>query len=202
MPQSRGGRYVVLLRQDRDAFMGADSAVGYYGAHDSVAARLAGLYLLPFAAILFLWFIVALRGWVRSTQRRRNMLVSDLQLVSGVVFTAIFLIGAAAVATSVIVLGSDADSVSASSLQTLSNFGATLMGVMGVRMAAIFVMATASLGMTTGALPRLFSLIELRLRPDPDAHAHGRRRPHHRFPDVGHRAQRDAAVPPRQGAHR
>ena len=48
-------------------------------------------YLLPFAALLFLWFIVALRGWIRGTQHRRNLLISDVQLVSGTVFTALFL---------------------------------------------------------------------------------------------------------------
>ena len=148
-----------LLRQDREAFMGADSTVAYYGAADSTTARLAGLYLLPFAAILFLWFTVALRGWVRGTQRRRNMLISDLQLVSGAVFTAIFLIGAAAVATSVIVLQSEAETIPATSLQALSAFGASLMGIMGVRMAAIFVISTASLGLTTGSLPRWFSFL-------------------------------------------
>ena len=47
--------------------------------------------VMPIAAILFLWFIVALRGWIRSTQQRRNMLISDLQLVSGVVFVTLFL---------------------------------------------------------------------------------------------------------------
>jgi hypothetical protein len=148
-----------LLRVDRAGLSEATDADAYYSDTGFGASKVAGLYLLPFAAILFLWFIVALRGWIRGTQHRRNMLISDLQLVSGVVFIGLFLVGAAAMATSVVVAGSDTGELSISSLQMLASFGDTLMLVMGVRIAAIFVIATASLGMTTGALPRWFNFV-------------------------------------------
>lgn len=146
-----------LLRQDREAIAAAADPSAYVesGASGSVVA---GLYLLPFAAILFLWFIVALRGWIRSSGHRRNMLISDLQLVSGLAFTAVFLVGSGAVATSVVVSAAEGD-VTSGSLRALAAFGDTLMNVMGVRMASIFVLATSTLGLTTGVLPRWFNLI-------------------------------------------
>jgi hypothetical protein len=149
----------LLMRADWTGLADAYDPYAYYVDSGLGGATIAGLYLLPFAAILFLWFIVALRGWIRGTQQRRNMLISDLQLVSGVVFTAVFLVGAAAVATSVVAAGAGSGELSIMTLRALGGFGNTLMTVMGVRMAAIFVIATASLGMTTGVLPRWFNIL-------------------------------------------
>ncbi len=130
-----------------------------YAAEGVLGAEIASLYLLPFAAISFLWFIVALRGWIRGTQHRRNLLISDVQLVSGTVFIAVFLVGAGALATSVIVAQSAPGALEAETLRVLNGFGNTLVLVMGVRIAAIFVFATASLGLTTGVLPRWFNYV-------------------------------------------
>jgi hypothetical protein len=147
-----------LLGQDREAIAEAEDPFAYYVDGGFGGTAVAGLYLLPFAAILFLWFIVALRGWIRSSGHRRNILVSDLQLVSGVAFTAVFLVGSGAVATSVVASASESD-VAYESLRALAAFGHTLMNVMGVRMAGILVLATSTLGLTTGVLPRWFNLL-------------------------------------------
>jgi len=148
-----------LMREGRIGLAHSGDPEAYYAEGGLFGSELAALYLLPFAAILFLWFIVALRGWIRGTQHRRNMLISDLQLVSGVVFIAIYLVGAGAVASTVVIAQADDGGLSVESLRTLAAFGNTLMIVMGVRVAAIFVMATASLGMTTGVLPRWFNFV-------------------------------------------
>ncbi|MFV2063219.1 MAG: hypothetical protein ACC726_06860, partial [Chloroflexota bacterium] len=93
-----------LLAGARDLLSeGTDPRASYSSAGGINGAEVASLYLLPIASILFLWFIVALRGWIRSAQHRRNLLISDVQFVSGAVFTAVFLVGVAALATPVIV---------------------------------------------------------------------------------------------------
>lgn len=148
-----------LLEAERSALIAAEDPFALYQAEGNTGSTIAGLYLLPIASILFLWFNVALRGWIRGTQHRRNMLISDVQLVAGITFTAVYLVAAGATATSVIVTGSGTDAIGFDSLLALSAFGNTLMVVMGIRMAAIFVIATASLGMTTGVLPRWFNLL-------------------------------------------
>jgi hypothetical protein len=53
-------------------------------------------YLLPFAAIAFVWFIVALRMWVGSHGRPEQALFSNVQLVSSILFIALLLEAAAA----------------------------------------------------------------------------------------------------------
>ena len=147
-----------LLMGARDNLITLVEADADYEVGASFGVEVAGLYLLPFAAIAFLWFIVALRGWIRGTQQRRNLLISDLQLGAGAVFTALFLVGAGAIATAIVVAQTESDQLTAESLLALSGFGSTVVTVMGIRMAAIFVIATASLGMTTGVLPRWFNL--------------------------------------------
>jgi hypothetical protein len=149
----------LLLSSTRNDLEDGSDLGDVYAGDGAVGPEIAGLYLLPFAAILFLWFIVALRGWIRNTQQRRNLLISDVQLVSGIVFTAVFLVGAAAIATSVVVAQADPGQLTPQSLRALAGFGSTLMVVMGVRIAAIFVIATASLGMTTSVLPRWFNIV-------------------------------------------
>jgi hypothetical protein len=165
----------VLLRLDRDILFDTDDLSGYYAQREFTWAEIAATYLLPIAAILFLWFVVALRGWIRVTRQRRNMIISDLQLVSAVAFVSLFLVGAAAAATSVVVAESESTSLSNESLVAIASFGFTLMQIMGVRLAAVFVIASASLGVTTGVMPRWFSLLSylfgLVLMLTPVAHA-------------------------------
>jgi hypothetical protein len=37
----------------------------------------------------FIWFLVALRMWVDSSARRVNVLLSNIQLVAGIVYVAL-----------------------------------------------------------------------------------------------------------------
>ena len=117
-----------LLGAERSALIEAEDPFACYEAEGNAGSTIAGLYLLPFAAILFLWFNVALRGWIRGTQQRRNMLISDLQLVAGVTFTAVYLVAAGATATSVIVAGAGTDAIGVHSLLAISAFGNTAHG--------------------------------------------------------------------------
>ena len=148
--------YLLMTARENLATIADPQA--YYDEGNAFGTEIAALYLLPFAAILFLWFIVALRGWIRGTQQRRNLLISDLQLVSGMVFIAMFLVGAGAVATAAVVAQAAPGELTTEALIALSGFGSTVVTVMGVRIGAIFVIATASLGVTTGVLPRWFNL--------------------------------------------
>ncbi len=66
--------------------------------------------------------------------------------------------GAAAIATATVVARAGATDVPIGTLAALGGFSDTLLLVMAVRMAAVFILATASLGLTTGVLPRWFDL--------------------------------------------
>ena len=66
------------------------SASAFYDDVDRRRIALVGLYLMPFAVIAFIWFEVALRMWISGTHRRANVLLSNVQLVSGIVFVTLF----------------------------------------------------------------------------------------------------------------
>lgn len=117
---------------------------------------LVGLYLMPFAGIAFVWFIVALRMWISGSGRGEDILLSNIQLVSGILFVGLFFAGGAAAAASAAsaeFLAAPVDVVVARQLPALSN---ALVFVFAMRMAAMFVFATSNIGRTTGALPRWF----------------------------------------------
>ena len=52
---------------------------------------IAGLYLIPFAGIAFVWFFVALRMWISASAPRLNVMLSNVQLVSGIIYTTLVL---------------------------------------------------------------------------------------------------------------
>ncbi|MGW6686201.1 hypothetical protein [Streptomyces sp. NPDC054961] len=100
------------------------------------------LELVPFAGIAFLWFMGALREHSGEAEDR---FVSTVFLGSGLVFTA-SLFGAAAAAGTVL---------AADQPQEFGrHFAYTLLTTYGMRMAAVFVFATSTIGRRLGAFPR------------------------------------------------
>ncbi|TDD64939.1 hypothetical protein E1262_26650 [Jiangella aurantiaca] len=131
--------------------------VAFYSSSDRRLLVLVGLYLMPFAGIAFLWFIVALRTWIAHSVARENALISNVQLVSGIVFIALFFAGAGAtatLATSVEFADAQIDPVTA---RQFPQYGNSLLFVFAMRMAAMFVITTSKIGRSAGILPRWFT---------------------------------------------
>ena len=78
--------------------------VALYGSGDHRLMQLGGLYLLPLAAVAFLWFIAALREWVAVSAHTTDRMMSTVQMLSGVGF--ITLAFAAAGAMTIVSLSS------------------------------------------------------------------------------------------------
>ena len=140
---------------------GANATTGeiteYYSSAESRRVLLVGLYLMPFAGIAFIWFVVALRMWVEGTVRRVNILLSNIQLVSGILYVALFFAAAAStsvLAASVEFSDGDIDPVVA---HQFPQFGNTLVLVFALRMAAMFVMTTSTIGRTSRVVPAWFA---------------------------------------------
>ncbi|MFI1280750.1 hypothetical protein ACH4U5_08275 [Streptomyces sp. NPDC020858] len=110
------------------------------------AVRLA-LEIVPFAGIFFLWFMGALRAHAGEAEDR---FVSTVFLGSGFVFVATTFVAAAAAGT---VLHEG----------TQTGFGRdyayTVMSTYAMRMAAVFVFATSSIGHRLGIFPRPLALL-------------------------------------------
>ena len=62
----------VLVVVEPAGPVGASAAevTAFYSSSGQRRVMIAGLYLMPFAGIAFIWFIVALRMWVAGTARR------------------------------------------------------------------------------------------------------------------------------------
>ena len=117
---------------------------------------LAGLYVGPFAGMAFIWFLVALRMWVDSSTNRVSVLLSNIQLVAGIVYVTLLFAGLAAssvVAASVEFADTEINPVAA---RHFPQYGDTLLFVFSFRMAAMFVLTTSAIGRTSGILPRPF----------------------------------------------
>jgi hypothetical protein len=142
------GAVIVLLRNaapalDSDAGRWADDA-GRRGAVDLA------LSLIPFAGMAFLWFIGVLRAQVGAAEDR---FVGTVFLGSGLLFVAM-LFTAAASLKAVLSL-QDAGVVLPDETRAWGwAMGASLLGLFGVRMAAVFVASVATVGRRAGAFPR------------------------------------------------
>lgn len=104
------------------------------------------LELVPFAGIAFLWFMGALREHSGAAEDR---FVATAFLGSGLIFVAC-LFGASAAAGTVL---------AADQPQEFGrHFAYTLLTTYGMRMAAVFVFATSTIGRRLGAFPRPLAL--------------------------------------------
>jgi hypothetical protein len=129
----------------------------YYQSAGSRRVILVGLYLMPFAGIAFIWFIVALRMWVEGAAHRVNLLLSNVQLVVGILYVALFFAAAAStsvLAASVEFSDGDVDPVVA---HQFPQFGSTLLLVFALRMAAMFVLTTSTIARQSRVVPQWFA---------------------------------------------
>ncbi len=136
-------------------FPAADTVGDAYMSGAARRLALVGLYVMPFAGIAFIWFIVALRMWTSGNIRRENVLLSNVQLVSGILYVAIFFAAAAAAAMGA-TAESDRVSIEPGYYRDFPRYGGTLLFVFGMRMAAMFVFTTTNIGRSAGILPRWF----------------------------------------------
>ena len=132
--------------------------VAFFSSGDQRFIQIGGLYLLPFAAVAFLWFIAALHEWVACSQRPIDKVMSTVQMLSGVGF--ITLAFAAAGAVTVVSLSSVQSGlpIDPTLARQFPLYGRTLLIVFGMRMAAIFVTSTAKVGHDGTLFPRWFAL--------------------------------------------
>ncbi|MFJ8629696.1 hypothetical protein [Streptomyces sp. NPDC093568] len=131
---------IVLVRTALPS--GADGDVTVDAAQRG-AVRTA-LELLPFAGIAFLWFMGALREQAREGEDR---FVSTVFLGSGLIFVAT-LFGAAAAAGTVL------DESGQQGSPFGRDFAYALLTTYSMRMAAVFIITTSTIGRRLGALPR------------------------------------------------
>jgi hypothetical protein len=149
---------VWLLTYIPDATASDAELVAFYESADRRLAVLVGLYLMPFAAIAFLWFAVALRMWAERSTAKIDVLLSNVQLFSAIVFITLLLAGAAASTVPAITMELGTASFDPTSAREFPQFGSALLVVLSMRLAAMFVFTTSSITRRHGLLPRWFAV--------------------------------------------
>ena len=132
--------------------------VEYYSGNERRWILAAGLYLLPFAGIAFIWFTVALRAWSKGYIRRENALLSNVQLVAGVIYTAVLFVAAASSSVSASV-AEFSDHIDPMLARQFPQFGSALIFVFAMRMAAMFVLTTTNIMKSTKITPKWFTIL-------------------------------------------
>jgi hypothetical protein len=128
----------------------------FYASPNRRRLILAGLYVMPFAGIAFMWFVVALRMWLSGNVRREQVLFSNILLYSGILYVALFFVAAAANSALAASAEFSRTAIDPMLARQLPQYGATLLLVFAMRMAAIFVFSTSNIGRTTSVLPKWF----------------------------------------------
>ncbi|MEU6864680.1 hypothetical protein ABZ924_15585 [Streptomyces sp. NPDC046876] len=134
---------IVLVRISLPAGAGAEHVTVAPGRR---AALDTAVELVPFAGIAFLWFMGALREHTGDAEDR---FLATVFLGSGLVFVAC-LFGAAAAGRTVLAADQPQDFG--------RHFAYTLLTTYGMRMGAVFVIVTSTIGRRLGVFPRALSL--------------------------------------------
>lgn len=143
---------LTLLRSQPSADATAAELEEYYLDDWNRSRVLLGLTASSFAAIAFLWFMAVIR---RQVGEREDQFFSTVFLGSGLVFLSLFLTTAAASAAPALAIEfADAAVPSSGTVGLLKGYVWGLFSVVGVRMAAVFMLTTSTLGLRTHALPR------------------------------------------------
>jgi hypothetical protein len=135
--------------------------IDFYSSDERRKIMLVGLYVLPFSAVAFIWFIASLRQWVARSAHRGSQMIGTVQLLSGIAFITLALASAAAATMPAALVEMGYDTVDADMARDFPLYGNALLLVFGVRMAAMFVMTTANIGRASGYMPRWFSIASI-----------------------------------------
>ena len=130
--------------------------IAYYADGANLTLTMAGMLIMPFAGIAFLYFMVLLRLLVSKTRFPISRMLSNVQLAAGTVFIAmLFVATASLVATPAGIRFADAqtDPIVARMLPMLST---TVLLMFGMRMASMFVFTSSSIGRGAGIIPGWF----------------------------------------------
>ena len=123
------------------------------------ASRIAGLYVVPFAAIAFIWFMAALRARYLGNGGRENIVLSTVQLTAGFLFVgALFLIGAVQLATVWMVDTADDSRVDVAAVRAMVALGTALSQMVGLRSAAVFIAISTTRATRSGLFPRWYTV--------------------------------------------
>jgi MFS family permease len=115
------------------------------------------IYLVPFAGVVFLWFIGVLRD---RLGRREDQFFATVFLGSGLLFLAMFFSAAAIVGSIVAAFATNPDqSINPETFVFVRSLAFDLMNVFAIKMAAVFMISTSMVIARTRAAPRYLAYL-------------------------------------------
>ena len=146
---------LLLLRSQ--PMLGASDAelVRLFATGQDLAGIVGGLYLAPFAGIMFLWFIAVIRDQIGE---REDRFFATVFFGSGLLFVAVFFVAVAVASWPIVAvryLGLRAPS--ASEVEVTRALSYALMFAFGTRAAAVFLIAMSTVGLKSQVFPRWFA---------------------------------------------
>ena len=147
---------LVLLRTQPLATATDAELPALFADGQDLAGVIGGLYLAPFAGIMFLWFIAVIRDQIGE---REDRFFATVFLGSGLIFVATLFAAAAAASTPIVAVRYLGDATPNAEAVTGGRVLAyTLLFAFATRAAAVFLFATATIGIRSGVFPRWFAL--------------------------------------------
>lgn len=147
---------LILLRSQPMIAAGDAELVRLYATGQDLPAVIGGLYLAPFSGIMFLWFVAVIRDQLGE---REDRFFATVFFGSGVLFVAlVFAATAVAIAPSVAVRYLGQAAPTASTIGLLRALSYTLMFAFATRAAAVFLIATATIGLRSRVIPRWLAI--------------------------------------------
>jgi hypothetical protein len=147
---------LVLLRNQPMITAGDVELARIYATGEDLPALIGALYLAPFSGIMFLWFIAVIRDQLGE---REDRFFATVFFGSGLTFVALmFAATAIAAAPSVGVRYLDLPAPTASTIGIMRELSYALLFGFATRAAAVFLLATATIGLRSRVFPRWLGL--------------------------------------------
>ena len=134
-----------------------DEVAEWFASGADTVVLIATLYLLPFAGVAFLWFLAVVRDQIGE---REDHFFGTVFYGSGLLFVALLFVVSGVLGSIVVgVRYLDQPPPSADTLDAIRAMGYTLLLTMASRAVALFMLATATIGLRFGVFPRWFAIV-------------------------------------------
>jgi hypothetical protein len=146
---------LLLLNSPPDPSAPDSEIIAWYSDPANRALLTLGLSLSVVSAISFLWFVAVIR---RRVGDREDKFFATVFLGSGILLTAVMLVGSATLASGAVTADlADGRVPDVSVLTALSGLGTSLLLLVLVRIQAVFVVSTSTLALRSNAFSRWLS---------------------------------------------
>ena len=151
---------LVLIRQAPGLDVPDSTYAAFYSVGRGNVLVTAGLHIVPFAGIAFMWHMSATRTLIEGMPGAPSEMPRWLQLGSGIAFVCLLFTGTAAVGgVALLTVFSSAPLPPPAVARALTSVGYGMVFVFGVRAAGMFIIATTTLLRSRRLLPRWLAVV-------------------------------------------